>query len=46
MIPLAQPGPMTEDERFMFDCYGYLIIEDVLIAEGNRRRPRRFHTHP
>ncbi len=30
MIPLAQPGPMTEDERFMFECYGYLIIEDVL----------------
>ncbi len=32
MIPLAQPGPMTEDERFMFECYGYLIIEDVLTA--------------
>ena len=30
MIPLAQPGPMTEDERFMFECCGYLIIEDVL----------------
>ena len=33
MIPLAQPGPMTEDERFMFECYGYLIIEDVLTAD-------------
>ncbi len=30
MIPLAQPGPMTEDELFMFECFGYLIIEDVL----------------
>ena len=30
MIPLAQPGPMTEDERFMFECFGYLIIEDAL----------------
>ena len=30
MIPLAQPGPMTEDERFTFECFGYIIIEDVL----------------
>jgi ectoine hydroxylase-related dioxygenase (phytanoyl-CoA dioxygenase family) len=28
--PLAQPGPMTELERFMFECYGYLLIPDVL----------------
>ena len=33
MIPLAQPGPMTEDEYFMFECCGYLIIEDVLTQE-------------
>ena len=33
MIPLAQPGPMTEDERFMFECYGYLIIEDVMTPD-------------
>jgi len=30
MIPLAQPGPMTELERFMFESFGYIIIEDVL----------------
>ena len=33
MIPLAQTGPMTEDERFMFECYGYLIIEDVMTPD-------------
>ncbi len=30
MLPLAQPGPVTADERFMFECFGYLIIEDAL----------------
>ena len=30
MLPLAQPGPMTEDERFVFECFGYIIIEDAL----------------
>ena len=24
---------MTEDERFMFECYGYLIIEDVMTPD-------------
>lgn len=30
MLPRAQPGPLTADERFMFECFGYLIIEDAL----------------
>src|SRR5258708_24272908 len=34
LTPLAQPGPMTEMERFIFECWGYLIIPDALsIAE-------------
>ena len=30
LSPLAQPGQMTEMERFIFECWGYLIIPDVL----------------
>ena len=30
LSPLAQPGEMTEMERFIFECWGYLIIPDVL----------------
>jgi ectoine hydroxylase len=30
MVPLAQPGPMTEAERFMFDTMGYLVIPGAL----------------
>ena len=30
LTPLAQPGPMTEMERFMFESWGYLLIPDVL----------------
>lgn len=33
MIPIAQPGVMTDDERFMFESFGYIIIEDVLSQE-------------
>ena len=33
MMPLAQPGTMTELERFMFESFGYIIIEDVLSAD-------------
>jgi len=32
LMPLALPGPMTEMERFIFECFGYLIIPDVLSA--------------
>ena len=32
LSPLAQPGPLTEMERFIFECFGYLIIPDVLNA--------------
>ena len=30
LLPLAQPGPLTEMERFMWECWGYLLINDVL----------------
>jgi ectoine hydroxylase len=30
LTPLAAPGPMTEMERFIFECFGYLIIPGVL----------------
>lgn len=33
MLPIAQPGAMTDDERFMFESFGYIIIEDVLSPE-------------
>lgn len=29
-LPLAQTGAMSEVERFMFECFGYIVIEDVL----------------
>src|SRR4051794_30849769 len=29
-LPVSQPGPMTEMDRFMFECFGYIVIEDVL----------------
>src|SRR4051812_42024250 len=32
-LPLGQPGPMTDMERFMFECFGYIVIEDVLSPE-------------
>jgi ectoine hydroxylase len=32
LTPLAAPGPMTEMERFVFECWGYLIIPEVLSA--------------
>ena len=28
--PIAKPGPLTEEERFMFETFGYLIIPDAL----------------
>lgn len=30
MIPLAKPGPMTEEERWLFEVAGYLVIPDAL----------------
>lgn len=32
-LPIVKPGPMTEMDRFIFDCYGYFIIEDVLTPD-------------
>src|SRR5260221_7293475 len=28
--PFSQPGPLTEMDRFIFECYGYLLLEDVI----------------
>jgi hypothetical protein len=30
MLPLGQPGPMTDLERFLFDVAGYLVIPQAL----------------
>jgi ectoine hydroxylase len=30
MEPIAQPGRLTEEERFMFETFGYLVIPDAL----------------
>ena len=30
LTPLAQPGPVTEINSFMFEAWGYLLIPDVL----------------
>ncbi len=30
MVPLASPGTLTDEERFMFDVFGYLVIPDAL----------------
>ncbi len=29
-IPFSNPGAMTEMDHFIFECFGYLVIEDVL----------------
>ena len=29
-LPLVQPGMMTDMEKFIFECFGYIVIEDVL----------------
>ncbi len=46
MLPIAQPGPMTDDERFMFESFGYLMIEDVLTdqeIEDTLEASKRIH---
>lgn len=30
ICPLSQPGPLTEMDRFVFECFGYLLIPNVL----------------
>lgn len=30
LYPVSQPGIMTEMDKFIFDAFGYIIIEDVL----------------
>src|SRR5579871_4209534 len=50
MIPFAAPGPMTEQERFLFDVAGYLVIPDALSSEEIQsclEAARRLHApHP
>jgi ectoine hydroxylase len=31
--PLSKPGAMTEMDCFLFECFGYILIEDVLSPE-------------
>ena len=33
MEPIAKPGALTEEERFMFETFGYLIIPDALTPD-------------
>jgi ectoine hydroxylase len=33
VFPSSKPGEMTEMDRFIFDCFGYIVIEDVLSKE-------------
>jgi ectoine hydroxylase len=33
LVPIAQPGPMTEVERFLFDTVGYLVIPGALTQQ-------------
>ncbi len=33
LMPISQPGAMTEMDHFVFECFGYLIIPDVLSEE-------------
>src|SRR5215470_20278649 len=30
LLPLSKPGEMTAMDRFVFECFGYIVIEDVL----------------
>lgn len=32
MLPIAQPGPLTDRERFLFDVTGFLVIPDAITA--------------
>lgn len=32
-LPIAQPGPLTDRERFLFDVAGFLVIPDALTPE-------------
>ena len=29
-LPLVKPGAMDEMEQFIFECFGFVVIEDVL----------------
>ncbi len=33
LSPIVQPGKMTEMEKFIFDTFGYIILEDVISPE-------------
>ncbi len=46
MAPITKPGPMTDEEKFMFDSTGYLVIPDVLTpaeVEACLQAARRAH---
>lgn len=33
MTTIAKPGPLTDEERFMFETFGYLVVPDALTPE-------------
>jgi ectoine hydroxylase len=46
VLPIARPGPLTEQERFLFDVTGYLVIPDALTpaeVEACLEAARRAH---
>jgi ectoine hydroxylase-related dioxygenase (phytanoyl-CoA dioxygenase family) len=47
MTPIAKPGPLTEEEQFMFETSGYLVIPDALTPEETEaclEAAKRAHT--
>lgn len=46
ILPLVKPGTMTDMDRFIFECFGYIVIEDVLTSteiEGALDAAKRLH---
>lgn len=31
-LPIVKPGVMTEMDSFIFECFGYVVIEEALDA--------------
>src|SRR5579859_4233978 len=50
LLPWSKPGAMTDMDRFVFECFGYIVIEDVITeaeCEETLEAAIRLHTgHP
>ena len=38
LLPLSKPGVMTEMDRFVFECFGYIVIEEQIAFVDQRTR--------